>query len=79
MMSLPGAIATIKTSLLRSLFMAKMALIMIIYNAIKGYMMKETVVVHKVATQNHEHFYSPEFSTFEKEISTISTPSWWGR
>lgn len=74
MMSLPGAISSIKTQLIRSLVVGKMALLMIIYNAIRNSLMKEVVVVHKIPPpQHHEHFYPPELD------DDATSGSWWGR
>ncbi|XP_066596295.1 uncharacterized protein [Prorops nasuta] len=54
LLSLPGAIAHIKVQLIRSIVVAKMALIMIIFNALKSYEMSEIVMVQP---HHHDHYY----------------------
>ncbi|KAG7210023.1 hypothetical protein KM043_011603 [Ampulex compressa] len=56
LLSLPGAIATIKISLIRSIFMAKLAMLMMLYNALRSSQTSEVVYVHQ--TQHHQHYYN---------------------
>ncbi|KAH0547456.1 hypothetical protein KQX54_019388 [Cotesia glomerata] len=61
-LSLPGAIASIKASLLKSLFIGKLALIIMIYNLIISFRPKSEVVVvnHQPKMPEHyDHYYSP--------------------
>ncbi|RLU27602.1 hypothetical protein DMN91_001406 [Ooceraea biroi] len=54
-LSLPGAIATIKMSLLRSLMVAQLAIAIMIYNFIKSTQTEEVVVIRQ--PQHHMHYY----------------------
>ncbi|XP_078035304.1 uncharacterized protein LOC144469195 [Augochlora pura] len=54
-MSLPGTLASIKFSLLRSIVVGKLAMLIILYNALKNSQRSEVVVVHK--PEYHEHYY----------------------
>ncbi|XP_076240922.1 uncharacterized protein LOC143183282 [Calliopsis andreniformis] len=55
LLSLPSAIGSIKLNLLKSIFVGKIALLMMIYSLIKNSQRSEVVVVHK--PEYHEHFY----------------------
>ncbi|XP_043279227.1 uncharacterized protein [Venturia canescens] len=59
-LSLPGAIASIKMSLLKSLFVAKLALIVMLFNTLRNQRPTEVVLVHQTPPQHHDHFY-PHF------------------
>lgn len=52
-LSLPGAIATIKMSLLRSIMVAQLAIAIMIYNLIRSSQNSDVVVVHKPYYQTH--------------------------
>lgn len=54
-LSLPGTIATIKMSLLRSIMVAQLAIALMIYNLIKSTQNEEVMVVHQ--PQHHKHYY----------------------
>ncbi|EFN77547.1 uncharacterized protein LOC105189589 [Harpegnathos saltator] len=69
-LSLPGAIASIKTSLLRSLMVAQLAIAMMIYNLIKNAENSNVVVVHQ-PQQHHAHYYHSYHPDDEDE--------WFGR
>lgn len=70
-MSLPGALATIKMSLLRSLFVGKMALLIILYNMIKNSQKSEVVLVHK--PEYHDHYYHSNYQPEDDD------QGWFGR
>ncbi|XP_025992125.1 uncharacterized protein LOC105194226 [Solenopsis invicta] len=53
-LSLPGAIATIKISLLRSIMVAQLAIAIMIYNLIKSSQNSDVVVVHQ--PHYHKHY-----------------------
>ncbi|XP_012230869.1 uncharacterized protein [Linepithema humile] len=53
-LSLPGAIASIKMSLLKSLMVAQLAIAIMIYNLIKSTQSEEVVVYQP---HHHKHFY----------------------
>ncbi|KAK2588996.1 hypothetical protein KPH14_001845 [Odynerus spinipes] len=72
LISLPGALASIKVSLLRSIFVAKLAIIIMIYNMIKNIQPSEVVVVQQQA-QHHQHYYN---SLHEAEYDD---QGWFGR
>ncbi|XP_033336330.1 uncharacterized protein LOC117226277 [Megalopta genalis] len=55
MISLPGTLASIKFSLLRSIVVGKLAMLIILYNVLKNSQRSEVVVVHK--PEYHEHYY----------------------
>ncbi|XP_043262377.1 uncharacterized protein LOC122403108 [Colletes gigas] len=55
LMSLPGTLASIKFSLLRSIFVGKLALLLILWNIFKNTQRSEVVLVHK--PEYHEHYY----------------------
>lgn len=64
--TLPGVLAEIKISLIKSLIIAKVALVMLIMNAIKMSQTKEVVVVQKLPPpQHHDHFYHPDSTEYE--------------
>ncbi|XP_043466042.1 uncharacterized protein LOC122500935 [Leptopilina heterotoma] len=66
--TLPGVLAEIKISLFKSLIIAKVALVMLIMNAIKMSKTKEVVVIQKLPPpQHHDHFYHPDSSEYEEE------------
>ncbi|OAD54293.1 Protein lethal(3)malignant blood neoplasm 1 [Eufriesea mexicana] len=52
---LPGTLASIKMSLLRSIFVGKIALAVMLYNALRNSQKSEVVVIHK--PEYHEHYY----------------------
>ncbi|XP_011643640.1 uncharacterized protein LOC105431257 [Pogonomyrmex barbatus] len=54
-LSLPGAIATIKMSLLRSIIVAQLAIAIMIYNLIQSSQNSEVVVIHQ--PHHHAHYY----------------------
>lgn len=54
-MSLPGTLASIKFSLLRSLVVGKIALLVILFNIFRKSQRSEVVLVHK--PEYHEHYY----------------------
>ncbi|XP_012522302.1 uncharacterized protein LOC105828493 [Monomorium pharaonis] len=53
-LSLPGAVATIKMSLLRSIMVAHLAIAILIYNFIKSLQKPDVVVVHQ--PNYHKHY-----------------------
>ncbi|XP_015172154.1 PREDICTED: uncharacterized protein LOC107064245 [Polistes dominula] len=70
LISLPGSIASIKMSLLRSIFVAKLAILMMIYNMIVN-MKSEVIVVQQ--PQHHEHYYN-QYQQYEEDHD-----GWFGR
>ncbi|KAH0946749.1 hypothetical protein HN011_006476 [Eciton burchellii] len=59
-LSLPGALATIKMSLLRSLMVAQLAIAMMIYNLIKSTQNEEVIVVHRHHMHYHHKYHYPQ-------------------
>ncbi|XP_015110865.1 uncharacterized protein LOC107037059 [Diachasma alloeum] len=59
LLSLPGALASIKLSLLKSLLVGKVALIVILFNLLKSLQPPEVVVVHQPPPVHYDHYYSP--------------------
>lgn len=60
-LSLPGAIASIKMSLLRSLMVAQLAIAIMFYNLIKSTGNSDVVVVHQPQhLAHHYHRYHPD-------------------
>ncbi|KOC68632.1 Protein lethal(3)malignant blood neoplasm 1 [Habropoda laboriosa] len=57
LMSLPGTLASIKMSLLRSILIGKIALAVMFYSAVRNSQKSEVVVVHK--PEYHQHYYNP--------------------
>lgn len=53
MFSFPGAVASIKMSLLRSIMVAQLAIAVMIYNLIKSTQNSEVVVIHQKHHQGH--------------------------
>ncbi|XP_072748957.1 uncharacterized protein [Anoplolepis gracilipes] len=53
-LSLPGAIASVKMSLLKSIMVAQLAIVLMIYNLIKSTQNSEVVVIHQ---QHPAHYY----------------------
>ena len=73
-LSLPGVIAEIKMSLLRSLIVAKMALVLLIFNTFRNIQRAELVVLHKAPELQHvDHYYHPAFQEKPEENG------WFGR
>nr|XP_034180087.1 uncharacterized protein LOC117604294 [Osmia lignaria] len=56
LISLPATLASIKMSLLRSLLVGKIALIVILFNALRNSQKSEVVLVHR--PEYHEHYYN---------------------
>ncbi|XP_029052151.1 uncharacterized protein LOC114880379 [Osmia bicornis bicornis] len=56
LITLPAALASIKMSLLRSLLVGKIALIVILFNALRNSQKSEVVLVHR--PEYHEHYYN---------------------
>ena len=77
MFSLPGAIATIKMSLLKSIFVAKLALLVILVNALRNQQPSEIVVVHQSPAQHHDHFYPHFQDDLEKDYDN-GNQGWFG-
>nr|KAF7416557.1 hypothetical protein H0235_011088 [Vespula pensylvanica] len=71
LISFPGTIASIKMSLLRSIMVAKLAIIIMIYNVIVNMQSSEVVVVHQ--PQHHEHYYN-QYHQYEEDNG-----DWFGR
>ncbi|XP_047354835.1 uncharacterized protein LOC124951089 [Vespa velutina] len=71
LISLPGTIASIKMSLLRSIMVAKLAIIIMIYNVIVNMQSSEVVIVHQ--PQHHEHYYN-QYHQHEED-----NEDWFGR
>ncbi|XP_014472150.1 PREDICTED: uncharacterized protein LOC106743128 [Dinoponera quadriceps] len=59
-LSLPGAIASIKTSLLKSIMVAQLAIAIMIYNLIKSTENTDVVVVHQPHHAHYHHNYHPD-------------------
>ncbi|XP_020281367.1 uncharacterized protein LOC109853552 [Pseudomyrmex gracilis] len=72
-LSLPGAIATIKMSLLRSIMVAQLAIAIMIYNLIKSTSNQEVVVVHQ--PQHHAHYYHKDNYYYPED----EEHEWFGR
>ncbi|CAK9798766.1 hypothetical protein ANTPLA_LOCUS1763 [Anthophora plagiata] len=70
LMSLPGALASIKMSLLRSILIGKIALAVMLYSALKSSQKSEVVVVHK--PEYHEHYYNSYHQPEDDD------EGWWG-
>ncbi|KAI4495863.1 hypothetical protein M0802_008269 [Mischocyttarus mexicanus] len=70
MISFPGSLASIKMSLLRSIFVAKLAILMMIYNMISN-MKSEVVVVQQ--PEHHQHYYN-QYQQYEEGDN-----GWFGR
>ncbi|KAK0094351.1 hypothetical protein PV326_011163 [Microctonus aethiopoides] len=59
-LSIPGALASIKMSLLKSFFVGKLALIIMIYNLFRSFRLnRELLVVHQQPAQYYNHYYAP--------------------
>ncbi|XP_011301727.1 uncharacterized protein [Fopius arisanus] len=59
LLSLPGALASIKLSLLKSLIVGKVALVIMLFNLLKSLRPPEVVVVHQPPPVHYDHYYSP--------------------
>ncbi|CAL1686897.1 unnamed protein product [Lasius platythorax] len=57
-LSLPGAIASVKMSLLKSIMVAQLAIAIMIYNLIKSTQNSEVVVVHQKHQAHYYHGYN---------------------
>ncbi|XP_017761515.1 PREDICTED: uncharacterized protein LOC108551766 [Eufriesea mexicana] len=68
---LPGTLASIKMSLLRSIFVGKIALAVMLYNALRNSQKSEVVVIHK--PEYHEHYYHAYHGHGDED------GDWWGR
>ncbi|CAL7932915.1 unnamed protein product [Xylocopa violacea] len=55
LMWLPGTIASLKMSFLRSILVGKLALAVMLYNTLKSSQKTEVVLIHK--PEYHEHYY----------------------
>ncbi|XP_063984708.1 uncharacterized protein LOC135166426 isoform X2 [Diachasmimorpha longicaudata] len=59
LLSLPGAIASIKLSLLKSLLVGKIALIVMLFNLLRSLQPPEIFVVRQPPPLHYNHYYSP--------------------
>ena len=55
MAALPGALASIKMDLLRSIIVGKIALAVMLFNALRNSQKSEVVLIHK--PEYHDHYY----------------------
>jgi len=69
-LSLPGAIATVKMSLLKSIMVAQLAIAIMIYNLIRSSQNSDVVVVHR--PHHHAHHYHGYPDNFDED-------EWFGR
>ncbi|XP_016915365.1 uncharacterized protein LOC107999847 [Apis cerana] len=68
---LPVTLSSIKLSLIRSLFVGKIALAIMLYNTLRNSKKSETIVIHK--PEYHQHYYE---TYHEPEADD---DGWWGR
>lgn len=68
---LPGALASIKLDLLRSIIVGKIALAVMLFNALRNSQKSEVVLVHK--PEYHDHHYH----TYHEPEDNYE--DWWGR
>ncbi|XP_012249133.1 uncharacterized protein LOC105682026 [Bombus impatiens] len=69
--TLPATLASLKINLLRSIFIGKIALAIMLYNALRNSQKSEVVLIHK--PEYHDHYYHTyhELEDDDKD--------WWGR
>lgn len=70
-LSLPGAIASVKMSLLKSIMVAQLAIAIMIYNLIRSAQNSEVVVIHQKKHQTH---YYPNYNYLKDDED-----EWFGR
>lgn len=68
---LPVTLSSIKLSLIRSLFVGKIALAIMLYNTLRNSKKSETIVIHK--PEYHQHYYETYHEPEEDD------GGWWGR